>query len=45
MTLDEFLASKKRATAKNQVREPEKIGDKNLISTENGKKHQETIAG
>lgn len=44
MTLDEFLATKKKATAKNQIRETEKINDKNLQANENEKNHQETIA-
>lgn len=44
MTLDEFLATKKKASAKAQIREAEKIDDKNLKANENGKSHQETIA-
>lgn len=43
MSLDEFLASKKSANVKNQIRQAEKITDKNLEEEDNGKLHQETI--
>ena len=45
MSLDDYLASKKKSNIKGQKREGEKVNAKNLQVDESNKVHQETIKG